>query len=101
MSQGVQGYLQRQGPQDIKGREMEEKMKVAELIAEAWLLEQKEMIQNEAEMLKIKERLAKIQAKLEACNNMELESGNERSNSNPHYEVMDDARIVAKIEIEQ
>ena len=52
---------------------MEEKMKVAELIAEAWLLEQKEMIQNEAEMLKIKERLAKIQAKLEACNNMELE----------------------------
>ena len=32
-------------------------MKVAELIAEAELLQQKQMIQNEAEKLKIKERL--------------------------------------------
>ena len=39
-----------------RDREIEEKMKVAELIAEVELLQQKQMIQNEAEKLKIKER---------------------------------------------
>ena len=36
-----------------KDREIEEKMKVAELIAEAELLQQKKIIQNETEKLKI------------------------------------------------
>ena len=41
-------------------------MKVAELIAEADLLQQKQMIQNEAEKLKTKERLAKAKARIQA-----------------------------------
>ena len=52
--------------QVIKDREIEEKMKVAELIAEAELLQQKQMIQNEAEKLKTKERLAKAKARIQA-----------------------------------
>ena len=42
-----------------KYREIKEKIKIAELVAEAELLQKKQMIQNEAEKLKIKERLAK------------------------------------------
>ena len=59
-------------------------MKVAELIAEAELLQQKQMIQNEAEKLKIKERLAKAKAIIQAYSNIELEGGKERSSSNPN-----------------
>ena len=61
-----------------KDREIEEKMKVAKLIAEVELLQQKEMIQNAAENLKMKERLAKAKARIQVYNNIELESGNER-----------------------
>ena len=57
---------------------------------------QKQMIQNEAEKLKIKERLAKAKARIQACNNIELESGNEREQSLR----MDDASRVTKIEME-
>ena len=42
-----------------KYREIKEKIKIAELVAEAELLQKKQMIQNEPEKLKIKERLAK------------------------------------------
>ena len=61
-----------------KDREIEEKMKVAELTGEAELLQQKQIIQNEAEKLKIKKRLAKAPARIQAYNNKELENGNER-----------------------
>ena len=61
-----------------RDREIKEKMKVAELIADAELLQQKQMIQNEAEKLKIKERLAKSKDRIETYNNIELESGNEK-----------------------
>ena len=64
-------------------REIEEKMKVAELIAEAELLQQKQMIQNEAEKLKIKERLAKAKARIQAYNNIELEGGKEKEQLQP------------------
>ena len=50
--------------------EIEEKMEVAQLIAEAELLQQKQMIQNEAEKLKIKKRLAKAKARIQAYNNI-------------------------------
>ena len=50
----------------IKNREIEEKVKVAELIAEAELLQEKQIIQNEAEKLKIKERLVKTQTIIQA-----------------------------------
>ena len=90
-----------------KDRDTEEKMKVAELIAEAELLQQKQIIQNEAEKLKIKERLAKAQARIQAYNNIELENGNEREQLQPKLLEdnwmrsirMYDARRVAKIEI--
>ena len=36
------------------------------------------MIQNEAEKLKIKERLGKAQRRVQAYNTIELESGNEK-----------------------
>ena len=61
-------------------------MKVAELIAETELLQQKQMIQNEAQKLKIKERLAKAKARIKAYNNIELESGNEREQLQPILE---------------
>ena len=84
-------------------------MKVAELIAEAELLQQKEIIQNEAEKLKIKERLAKAQARIQANSSKELENGNEREQLQPKIlednwmrsTRMDDASRVTKIEIEQ
>ena len=90
-------------------REIEEKMKVAELIAEAELLQQKQMIQNEAEKLKIKERLAKAKARIQAYNNIELEGGKEKEQlqlklleDNSMRSIrMDDASRAAKIEIEQ
>ena len=48
-------------------------------MAEAELLQQKQMIQNEAEKLKIKERLAKAKARVQAYNNIKIEQhGNER-----------------------
>ena len=53
-------------------------MKVAELIADAELLQQKQIIQNEAEKLKIEERLAKAKDTTTTCNNIELKSGNEK-----------------------
>ena len=40
-----------------KDREIEQMMKVAELIPEAELLQQNKMIQNEVEKFKIKEKL--------------------------------------------
>ena len=61
-----------------RDREIKEKMKVAELIADAELLKQKLMIQNEKEKLKIEERLAKAKDRIQTYNNIELESGNEK-----------------------
>ena len=61
-----------------RDREIKEKMKVAELIADAELLQQKQIIQNEAEKLKIEERLAKAKDTTTTCNNIELKSGNEK-----------------------
>ena len=61
-----------------RDREIKEKMKVAELIADAELLQQKLMIQNEKEKLKIEERLAKAKDRIQTYNNIELESGNEK-----------------------
>ena len=61
-----------------KDREIEEKIRVAELIAEGEVLQQKQMIQNEVEKLKIKHRLAKAKGRIQAYNNIELESSNER-----------------------
>ena len=91
-----------------RDREIEEKMKVAELIAEAELLQQKQMIQNEAEKLKIKERLAKAKARIQAYNNIELEGGKEKEQLQPKLLEdnwmrsirMDNASRAAKIEIE-
>ena len=84
-------------------------MKVAELIAEAELLQQKQMIQNEAEKLKIKERLATAKARIQAYNNIELEGGTEKEQLQPKLLEdnwmrsirMDDASRAAKIETEQ
>ena len=61
-----------------RDREIKEKMKVAELIADAEPLQQKLMIQNEKEKLKIEERLAKAKDRIQTYNNIELESGNEK-----------------------
>ena len=84
-------------------------MKVAELIAEAELLQQKQMIQNGAEKLKIKEILSKAKARIQAYNNKELEGGKEKEQLQPKLLEdnwmgsirMDGASRAAKIEIEQ
>ena len=92
----------------MRDREIEEKMKVAELIAEAELLQQKQMIHNEAEKLKIKERLVKAKARIQAYNHIELEGGKEKEQLQPKLEGnwtrsirMDDTSRAAKIEIKQ
>ena len=64
LSQGVQGHLEKQGHPSHQGTETErererEKMKVVQLIAAAELWQQKQIIQNEAGKLKIKEKLTK------------------------------------------
>ena len=82
-------------------------MKVAELIAEAELLQQKQIIQNEAEKLKIKERLAKAKARIQAYTDIEPEVGKEKEQLQPKLlednwmRLMrtGDASRVAKIEI--
>ena len=84
-------------------------MKVAELIAEAELLQQKQIIQNEAEKLKIKERLAKAKARIQAYTDIEPEVGKEKEQLQPKLLEDNwmrsirtgDASRVAKIEIEQ
>ena len=88
-----------------KDRKIEKKVK----IAEAELLQQKQIIQNEAEELEIKERLAKVQARIQGYSNMEIENGNEREQLQPKILEdnwmrsirMDDASRVTKTEIEQ
>ena len=42
-----------------KEKEIEERVKLAELMAEASLLQEKQVIQNEAAVMEMKERLAK------------------------------------------
>ena len=67
------------------------------------------MIQNEAEKLKIKERLATAKARIQAYNNIELEGGTEKEQLQPKLLEdnwmrsirMDDASRAAKIETEQ
>ena len=65
----------------MRYREIEEKMKVAELIVESELLQQKQMIWNEAE--KLKERLSKVKARIQAYNNIELGGGKEKEQLQP------------------
>ena len=92
----------------LRDRETEEKMKVPELIAEVELLQQKQMIQNEAGKLKIKERLAKAKARIQTYNNIELEGGKEKEQLQPKLLEdnwmrsirMDNASRAANIEIE-
>ena len=67
----------------LRYREIEEKMKVAELIVESELLQQKQMIWNEAEKLKIKERLSKVKVRIQAYNNIELGGGKEKEQLQP------------------
>ena len=79
------------------------------MIAEAELLQQKQMIQNEAEKLKIKERLAKAKARIQAYNNIELGGDKEKEQLQPKLLEdkwiwpirMDDTSRAAKVEIEQ
>ena len=67
-SSGSRASRETRPSKSLRDREIEEKMKVGELIAEAELLQQKQMIQNEAEKLKIKKRLAKAKARIQAYN---------------------------------
>ena len=76
-------------------------MKIAEMSAEAELLQQKQMIQNEAEKLN--------KARIQTCNNIELEGSKEKEQLQPkllEYNWMRSIRVydvsrVAKIDMEQ
>ena len=67
------------------------------------------MMQNEAEKLKVKERLAKAKARIEAYNNIELEGDKEKEQLQAKLPEdnwmrsirMEDASRAAKVEIEQ
>ena len=54
------------GSKSSKEKELEDKIRVAKLVAEAELLEQKQIIECEAQKLKIKEELAKARARVSA-----------------------------------
>ena len=56
------------GYKSSKEKELEDKIRVAELIAEAELLEQKQIIECEAQKLKIREELAKARARVSVYN---------------------------------
>ena len=56
-----------------KEKEIEDKIKVAELMAEAELLEEKQILETEARKLKIKEELAKAKARLSAYHNIPVD----------------------------
>ena len=49
-----------------KEKEVEDRVKMAELLAEAQYVEQRQQIENQAEMLKIKQEIAKIKPRMEA-----------------------------------
>ena len=60
------------GSKSSKEKELEDKIRVAESAAEAELLEQKEIIECEAQKLKISEELAKTRARASAYNEVKL-----------------------------
>lgn len=68
-----------------KDREIKEKVEVAELMAEAELLLQRYIIENEAGKLKIKKKLLKSRAKIQDYNNTDLENGIKESSSNSNH----------------
>ena len=53
-------------PKSFKEKELEGRVKMAELLAEAQYVEQKQQIENQAEMLNNKQEIAKIKARVEA-----------------------------------
>ena len=57
-----------------KEKEIEDKIKVAELMAEAELLEEKQILETEARKLKIKEELAKAKARLSAYHDIPVDN---------------------------
>ena len=54
-----------------KERAVEEKAKLAELIAEAEFLQQRQLAENKAEQLRVQEKLAKAKARSQVCEEME------------------------------
>ena len=84
-------------------------IKVAELIAKPELLQQKRVIQNEAEKLKRKDILPKVKAIIQAYSNIELEGSKGKQQLQPKLLEnnwmrslrTDDVSKVVKIEIEQ
>ena len=56
-----------------KEKEIEERVKLAELMAEASLLQEKQVIQNEAAVIEMKQNLAKAQARARAYTNIALD----------------------------
>ena len=56
-----------------KEKEIEERVKLAELMAEASLLQEKQVIQNEAAVMEMKEKLGKAQARARAYTNIALD----------------------------
>ena len=54
------------GNKIVKRKEIEDKIKVAKLMVEAQLLEEKQIFETEARKLKIEKELAKAKARLSA-----------------------------------
>ena len=107
-SRSSRSSIETRSSKSSRDREIEEKMKVTDLIAEAELLQQKEMIQNEVQKLNIKERLVKAKPRIQAYNNIELEGCKEKEQPQPKLLEdnwmrsirMDNASRAAKIEVE-
>ena len=64
---------------------IKEKVEVAELMAEAELLLQRQMAENQAGKLKIKKKLPKSRAKIQDYSNTDLQNGIKESSSDSNH----------------
>ena len=65
--------------QSSRTRELEEKARIAELMAEAEYIEQRQYAENQPEMLKIQQEIAKSKARAEVYDQLDTKFVNDRS----------------------
>ena len=81
-------------------KEIEEQVKVAELMAEATLLQEKQMIQNEAVVMEMKEKLAKTQARARAYTSIAVDDFHEEYQQQTLQQQKDQKQFHIKEEID-
>ena len=75
------------GSKSSKEKELEDKIRVVELAAEAELLEQKQIIECEAQKLKTREEVAKARARVSANNEEAIIHKDKQFDHNGRYQT--------------